>query len=110
MTTDFHPAQSDVRPANAGADRETGGSAGHRVGANPLAGSGRGALLAAALVAVTGMALTTYGAFAHGGPLLAPGSTLTLLGGAWLGNLLARRDVRLFPPRSPATSPGAQTD
>lgn len=104
MTTDFQPAQSDTRPANNSGGRETGGSAGHGPGATSLAGSGRGALLAAAFVAVTGMALTTYGAFGHGGPLIAPGATLTLVGGAWLGNLLARRDVRLFPSGSRPTS------
>jgi hypothetical protein len=56
---------------------------------------------AAAVVALAGMALTTGGVLAHLAVLIAPGSALTLLGGAWLGNVLARRDVRLIPTEPP---------
>jgi hypothetical protein len=48
-------------------------------------------------VAILGMAVTTWGAFTHAAPLLAPGASLILLGGAWFGNALARLDVRIFP-------------
>jgi hypothetical protein len=45
----------------------------------------------AALVAVLGIALTSFGAFTHTATAMAPGATLALLGGGWLGNSLARR-------------------
>lgn len=51
----------------------------------------------AALVTLLGALLTTTGVLAHIGPLVAPGSVLVLGGGAWLGNSLARRNVRLLP-------------
>ena len=51
----------------------------------------------AALVMVIGIALTAAGVFAHAGPAVAPGALLTFVGGGWLGNCLARRDVRLLP-------------
>jgi hypothetical protein len=59
---------------------------------------------AAALVAVLGMAMTTWGAVNHGGPWIAPGATLIVVGGAWLGNALARRDVDLFRSSRPERS------
>lgn len=58
-------------------------------------------LVVAGLVALLGMAATTYGALNHGGPLVAPGSALILLGGAWLGNALARMNIHLFPVGAP---------
>lgn len=51
----------------------------------------------AALLTVVGVALTSAGVFAHAGLAVAPGALLTLVGGGWLGNSLARRDVRLLP-------------
>jgi hypothetical protein len=51
----------------------------------------------AALVMLIGIGLTSGGVFAHAGPAIAPGALLTLVGGGWLGNSLARRDVRLLP-------------
>jgi hypothetical protein len=51
----------------------------------------------AALTMLVGIALTSAGVFGHAGPAIAPGALLTLLGGGWLGNSLARRDVRLLP-------------
>ncbi len=45
----------------------------------------------AALVTLVGIALTSFGVFTHSPPAVAPGATLALLGGAWLGNSLARR-------------------
>jgi hypothetical protein len=48
----------------------------------------------AALVTLIGIALTTFGVFAHAGLAVAPGASLALVGGAWLGNSLARRDSR----------------
>jgi len=66
--------------------------------------SGRSELATAGAVALLGMALTTYGALAHVGPLVAPGSALILAGGGWLGNALARHDIRVIPTSVPATS------
>jgi hypothetical protein len=51
----------------------------------------------AALVALIGIALTSIGVVTHTAPAVAPGALLTLVGAAWLGNVLARRDVRLLP-------------
>lgn len=51
----------------------------------------------AALVTLVGVALTSAGVFTHTGPAVAPGALLTLVGGAWLGYSLARRNVRLLP-------------
>ena len=49
----------------------------------------------AALVTLVGIALTSVGVFTHTGPagsqLVAPGALLAFVGGAWLGNSLARR-------------------
>jgi hypothetical protein len=53
-------------------------------------------LAGAGVVMVVGMAMTTVGAFGHVPTLMAPGSALILGGSAWLGNVLARRDVHLF--------------
>jgi hypothetical protein len=51
----------------------------------------------AALVMLVGIGLTSIGVFAHIGIAIAPGAFLTLVGGGWLGNCLARLDVRLLP-------------
>jgi hypothetical protein len=51
----------------------------------------------AALVTLVGIVLTSLGIFTHTGTAVAPGAFLTLVGGSWLGNSLARRDVRLLP-------------
>lgn len=56
--------------------------------------------LLAALMTLIGIALTTFGALAHAGPAVAPGALLITLGGAWLGNALARHNVRLLPRRT----------
>ena len=53
--------------------------------------------LLASLMTLLGIALTTAGAVAHIAQAVAPGALLILVGGAWLGNALARRDVRLLP-------------
>jgi hypothetical protein len=45
----------------------------------------------AALVTLIGIALTSVGVFTHTGPAVAPGALLLFVGGAWLGNSLARR-------------------
>ena len=45
----------------------------------------------AALVTLIGIALTSVGVFTHTGPAIAPGALLAFVGGAWLGNSLARR-------------------
>jgi hypothetical protein len=60
--------------------------------------SGRGLaeLILAAALTLVGIVLTAYGAVAHAGWTSAPGATATLVGGGWLGNVLARRDVPLF--------------
>jgi hypothetical protein len=47
-----------------------------------------------------GVGLTTAGAIVHAAPLVAPGALLALVGGGWLGNALARGDVRVLPGRS----------
>jgi hypothetical protein len=46
---------------------------------------------------LTGVVLTSVGVFSHTGPVVAPGATLALVGGAWFGSALARRHVRLLP-------------
>jgi hypothetical protein len=46
---------------------------------------------------LVGLALTTGGAVNHVAQASAPGALLILLGGGWLGNALARQDVRLLP-------------
>jgi hypothetical protein len=51
----------------------------------------------AALVTLIGIALTSFGVFTQTGPAVAPGALLAFVGGAWLGNSLARRNVRLLP-------------
>ncbi|MDQ6675628.1 MAG: hypothetical protein M3069_33670 [Chloroflexota bacterium] len=51
----------------------------------------------AALVMVLGIGLTSAGVFAHAAPAVAPGALLTLVGGGWLGNSLARLDVAVLP-------------
>jgi hypothetical protein len=51
--------------------------------------------LLAAVTTLAGIGLTTFGALAHAGQAFAPGAVLILVGGGWLGNALARRDVRL---------------
>jgi hypothetical protein len=43
-----------------------------------------------------GVAMTTWAAFSHSAPVVAPGATLIFLGGAWTGSALARQGVRLF--------------
>ncbi|HEX8968998.1 MAG TPA: hypothetical protein VF937_14025 [Chloroflexota bacterium] len=45
----------------------------------------------AVLTLLVGIALTSFGVFAHAGPAVAPGAALALGGGGWLGNSLARR-------------------
>jgi hypothetical protein len=44
----------------------------------------------AALVTLAGVALTSIGVFNHVATSVAPGALLSLLGGIWLGNSLAR--------------------
>jgi hypothetical protein len=51
----------------------------------------------AALVTLGGIGLTMLGIFAHLALAIAPGALLILVGGAWLGNSLARLDARLLP-------------
>jgi hypothetical protein len=58
--------------------------------------------LLAAVTSLVGIALTTFGALMHLGSAFAPGAVLSLVGGAWLGNALARRDVRLARNRGPS--------
>jgi hypothetical protein len=55
----------------------------------------------AALVTLIGIVLTSLGVLTHTGQAVAPGALLTLAGGAWLGNSLARGDVRLLPGAKP---------
>jgi hypothetical protein len=57
-------------------------------------------LIAAGALTLLGIVLTAYGAVAHAGWTSAPGATATLVGGGWLGNVLARRDVPLFGQRA----------
>ena len=59
--------------------------------------------VAAAVLALLGIALTSVGVLTHTAPLVAPGAVLILAGGGWLGNALARRGVRLFPTPARAT-------
>jgi hypothetical protein len=52
--------------------------------------------LLAALLTLFGIGLTTAGAVLDAHALFAPGALLLFAGGAWLGNALARHDIRLF--------------
>jgi hypothetical protein len=61
----------------------------------------------AALVAIVGLCLTTWAAYHHTGPFVAPGATLIFVGAAWLGNVLARAGWLLFRPGEPAEAPPA---
>jgi hypothetical protein len=45
----------------------------------------------AGLATLIGIGLTTFGALTRMAPAMAPGAALALLGGAWLGSVLARR-------------------
>jgi hypothetical protein len=45
----------------------------------------------AGLATLVGIGLTSFGALTHTATAIAPGATLALVGGAWLGNSLARR-------------------
>jgi membrane protein DedA with SNARE-associated domain len=45
----------------------------------------------AGLVALVGIALTSFGAVTHTATAMAPGAALAFIGGGWLGNSLARR-------------------
>jgi hypothetical protein len=54
----------------------------------------------AALVALVGIALTSFGAFTHTATAMAPGAALALLGGGWLGNSLARHRPLGPPPEN----------
>jgi hypothetical protein len=51
----------------------------------------------AALVTLVGIGLTSFGVVSHVPQAVAPGAALAFFGGGWLGNSLARRDVRLLP-------------
>jgi hypothetical protein len=53
--------------------------------------------LLAALLTLLGIGVTTAGAVLDAHAAFAPGALLVLVGGAWLGNALARHDIRLFP-------------
>ena len=57
-------------------------------------------LLVAAVLALVGIGLTVFGAFALASWANAPGATLALIGGAWLGNVFARGDVPLLGQRA----------
>lgn len=48
---------------------------------------------------IAGIVMTSIGAFAHVAQLNAPGAAAIFVGGAWVGNVLARRGVHLFPTR-----------
>lgn len=53
-------------------------------------------LVVSGVLTLVGVALTAYGAAFHAGWTSTPGATATLVGGAWLGNVLARRDVPIY--------------
>ena len=55
---------------------------------------------AATAITLLGIGLTSAGAFVHAATAVAPGSLLILVGSGWLGNALARRDVRVFSSKS----------
>jgi hypothetical protein len=55
--------------------------------------------IVAGLITLIGIGLTTVGILSRVGVAIAPGSVLVLGGAAWLGNALARGDVRLLPAR-----------
>ncbi len=55
----------------------------------------RVAAATAGVLALLGVVLTSVGIFGHVATLIAPGAALIVIGGAWLGNALARADVHL---------------
>ena len=69
------------------------------------AGSNKAQPIVALIVTILGMAITSWAAFTHTAALVVPGATLITLGGAWLGNALARADVRIFPVHSEGEQP-----
>jgi hypothetical protein len=58
----------------------------------------------ATVLTVLGIILTSWSVMGHVALLVAPGALLITLGGAWLGNAMARHDVRLFAPAEPQAS------
>jgi hypothetical protein len=70
------------------------------------AGSPKLEPLIASLLAIAGIGLTTWAAFTHAAHLVVPGATLITVGGAWLGNALARADVRIFRSAGEPEQPG----
>lgn len=71
----------------------------------PSPGPRKAAPVAALVVALIGMAMTTWAAFNHVAQLVVPGSTCILAGGAWLGYCLARLEIRLLPFFPPSERP-----
>jgi hypothetical protein len=59
----------------------------------------------AALVTLIGIGLTTYAEISHVSVAIAPGALLGFVGGAWLGNALARRGPRSLPTPREAKEP-----
>jgi hypothetical protein len=58
----------------------------------------------AAVVTVIGIIMTSWAVLGHAGLLVAPGALVITLGGAWLGNAMARHGVRLFASAEPQTT------
>ena len=58
----------------------------------------------AAVLTVLGIVLTSWAVLSHVALLVAPGALLITIGGAWLGNAMARHGVRLFAPSQASES------
>jgi hypothetical protein len=61
--------------------------------------------VAAFVLALAGMAMTTWAAFHHVAQLVVPGTSLILAGGSWLGCSLARNSVPILPFFPPSERP-----
>jgi hypothetical protein len=68
-----------------------------------------GAVIGGAVLVAIGMGLILLGLINHVGVAIAPGSLCLLVGGAVLGNGLARRNVRLLPGSQIVKAPPNQT-
>jgi hypothetical protein len=61
----------------------------------PLTQNARVELPLAGALTVVGIGMTAWAVLAHAALLIAPGALVITVGGAWLGNAMARHGVRL---------------
>ncbi len=59
-----------------------------------------------AALTVVGIVMTVWAVLTHSAVLVAPGALIITVGGAWLGNAMARHGVRLIPAASAGATEG----